>query len=487
MKRKSLLLLFILVLLVLAVACSSRSFDTRDLAEIQLSGADGYGSLVVLADQAKLAALLEEEASGLREHDEKGLQRLFQREAALNSLIFTADKLADLQNGDEVTIRGSYDEAMAKAAGIRFKNTKFIYKVEGLAQAQPIHVRNHVNLAFSGYNGHGQASILLTGDMEAYQSAFDFVFESGQTDLSNGDRVDLKVLPHTETLTDQGRIAYETRLSFRVEGLLPMTHVDLFEDLVLVFDGISDQGVLSIDTTRLPADWVEASESAEAPVTYLASPAWGLSNGDTVRVEATVDQEWFWDRGLSPGEREKTYQVQGLKEFPRNLDQVDLMPLFSKIDDWLQEDMALRVQRNYWNRDFRTGQAISLWDTHYDSGVVRLYYGYEQSDRANNFVAILYKVEVEGSCLEATPYQSSYQAGDRETASLYLLYVVDRIMYDRAEVDDFREINLRLHSDVELEAVALFKDQYGGEGRQIVQVEVPEEVAFKGASLFTGP
>ena len=65
--------------------------------------------------------------------------------------------------------------------------------------------------------------------------------------------------------------------------------------------------------------------------------------------------------------------------------------------------------------------------------------------------------------------------------------MVDNIMYDRAEIDDFREINLRLHSHVELDAIALFKSQYGGEGQQIVQVDIPEEVAFKEALIITGP
>lgn len=487
MKRKDLLIILVLALLLLAAACSSRSFDSRDLAQIRLTGADGFASLVVAADQEKLAALLEEEALGLKEGDEKALQKLFQREAALNSLVFSADKMANLTNGDEITIRGTYDEDLAKRAGIRFKNTKFKYRVEGLKEARAINIRNHVDLAFSGYDGRGQASLLLSGDLESYQSDFDFIFENGQSDLSNGDRIDLRVVPHMGNLTDQGRIAYEVRLSFRVQGLLPMTSVDLFEDLVLVFDGISDQGLVSFDTSRLPADWVEAGESAQAPVSYIASPAWGLSNGDMVQVEAVVDQAWFWDRGLSPEDLLKDYQVQGLKEYPRHLDQVDLMPLFNKIDSWLAEDMAMRVDLNYWNQDFGTGPPVSLWDSRYESGVVRLYYGYEQGDRSKNFVAILYKLAVQGTCLEATAYQSHYQAGDQEAANLYLLYMVDNIMYDRAEIDDFREINLRLHSHVELDAIALFKSQYGGEGQQIVQVDIPEEVAFKEALIITGP
>ena len=51
-------------------------------------------------------------------------------------------------------------------------------------------------------------------------------------------------------------------------------------------------------------------------------------------------------------------------------------------------------------------------------------------------------------------------------------------MYDRSDIDDFRDFNLKFHSDVELELIARFKEQYGGAGVQIVEVPVPEQVRY---------
>ncbi len=218
-----------------------------------------------------------------------------------------------------------------------------------------------------------------------------------------------------------------------------------------------------------------------APVRFNAVPPAGLSNGETVRVEAIVDTEWFAGRGLKVADTARDYQVSGLKEYPRNLDDVDLMPLFEQIAPWLEQDMADRLDMNYWNDDFKTGEPVSRWDYSHQAGVTRLFYGYDQTDRARNFLALLYKANVGGVCQEAVPYQSVYEKGDRVTSTLYLLYLVDEIMYDRPEVEDFRGINLRLHGDVELDIISKFKLLYGGNNVLIVDVPVPEQVAYKAA------
>jgi len=63
-------------------------------------------------------------------------------------------------------------------------------------------------------------------------------------------------------------------------------------------------------------------------------------------------------------------------------------------------------------------------------------------------------------------------------STLYLIYVVDSIMYDTERVDDFKEVNLKIHDDIELSAVSQFKEQYGGAGVIIVEASVPEQVRY---------
>ena len=64
---------------------------------------------------------------------------------------------------------------------------------------------------------------------------------------------------------------------------------------------------------------------------------------------------------------------------------------------------------------------MSRWDYRDRFGVKRIYYGYDQTDRADNFIAIIYEGSVEGTCVEASPYLSSYEEGETLSSTLYLV------------------------------------------------------------------
>ncbi len=479
--RRIIISLIVLITLVLmaGTACSSRTFDVRELATIHVTGANGYGILTLKSNTSKIAEIIKEESDALRDTDEKKIKRLFIREAALNSLIFTADHMSGLKNGDEIIVRVSHDEELAKAGDVRFKNNKFKYVVEGLEEVKRIDMASEMKLVFTGFESRGTAQVVLSGDMERLREHFNITFLTSKTNLSNGSNVSVRVKADNSALTSRGYIAYEEDFTFTVSGLQALKQVDLFENLVLSYDGVSGQGTATIDTTRLPADWVDAGVKAEPPLKFAVMPASPLTNGDTVHVTATVNHEWFADRGMSAAGLSKDFTVSGLKEFPRNLDHIDLMPLFNKLGPAIEEDIQSRLIHNYWNEDSRVGQPLSRWGFEERHGVARIYYGYPKMNRADNFVALFYKIVIEGTCEEATPYQSHYEAGDRLSSTLYLVYVVDSIMYDTNRVDDFKSYNLKFHGDVELTTISQFKNQYGGTEVVIVEASVPEQVKFK--------
>lgn len=460
------------------VACGSDTLDVKELVTIQVTGADGYGTLSLRSNEARIGEIIREEWQSVRDTDEKKKQRLFIREAAMNSLIFSADTTTGLKNGDEIIIRASYDNELAKSGGVRFINLKFTYIVEGLEEARPIDLGRELTLSFSGFESRGTAQLVLSDDLERYRDCFEFFFVTSNADLSNGDTVSVRVQPDKDALTARGRIAEEKTLTFTVSNLEPLKPVDVFECIVLAFDGVSDRGNVSIDTTRLPAEWIEPGGYAGPPLSFSVTPASELANGDKVTVTATVDRTWFADHGLYAEVFSKDFTASGLKEFPRNLDHIDVMPLFNKLQEPLRDDIQLRLLQNLWNEDARVGSPVSRWDIQDKRGVVRIFYGYPQSNLADNFVALIYKVEISGTCVEATPYQSHYEEGDTLSKTLYLVYVVDSIMYDTNRVDDFKQCSLKFHSDKELSAVAQFKEGYGGAGMVVVEVTVPEQVKF---------
>lgn len=485
MRRKITIAIALIVLIValtmMAFGCAGNSIDVRELVSIQVTGANGYGALEVKTNRERTQAMVREKMDVLKDGDEKGLKRAFMYEAALATLSYTAERTAALKNGDAVEIRASFDEALAKAAGIRFKNTSFVYTVRDLSEAARIHVEESVNLTFKGYNGVGEAEVTLSGEIQHFKDDFAFDFLSPSTKLSNGDTVTLHVVPDNLALTSAGRIAAETTLNFTVEGLPELKTVDPFENLVLVFNGVSDNGTLSFDATRLPADWVEQKTSAQPPLRFVAEPNDRLSNGDHVTIRCEIDETWFAEHGVKLCPMTKTAEVKGLKDYPRNLDGIDLIPLFEAIEAVMEDDIALRLKQNYWNEDASAGEPLSVWNYEETHGVRRVFYGYREKDRSDNFVAILVKIEVKGTCMSVTPYKSAVSPGQQEQATLYLMYVVENIMYDRSSVDDFRSFGLKGHSDAEHKAVDAFREEWvlSDDGVNMVEAKVPADVAWR--------
>ncbi|MGI6616496.1 MAG: hypothetical protein ACOX36_00255 [Saccharofermentanales bacterium] len=474
------LIIVIAALMMTAFGCAGSSIDVRELVSIQVTGANGYGTLEVKTNRERTQAMVREKMDVLKDGDEKGLKRAFMYEAALATLSYSAETTSALRNGDTVEIYASYDEALAKAAGIRFKNKSFVYTVRDLSEAARIQVEESVSLTFTGYNGFGEAELAISGEMQHFKDDFAFDFLSPSTKLSNGDVVKLRVVPDNRALTSAGRIAAETTLNFKVEGLPELKTVDPFENLVLMFIGVSDDGTISFDTTRLPADWVEQRTSAKPPLRFIAEPNDLLANGDSVMIRCEIDETWFAEHGVKISPITKTVEVKGLKEYPRNLDGIDLMPLFKAIEKPMEEDIALRLKQNYWNEDASAGEPLSVWNYEETHGVTRVFYGYHEKDRADNFVAIFMKIKVKGKCVSVEPYKSTVSPGQQKEATLYLIYVVENIMYDRSSIDDFRSFGLKGHSDAEHNAVAAFRDDWvvSDDGVQLVEVKVPADVAW---------
>lgn len=485
MQRKSIIVISVIVLIAslmtVAFGCAGSSIDVRELASIQVSGANGYGTLEIKTNRERTQAMVREKMDALKDGDEKGLKRAFMYEAALATLSYTAKTTTTLRNGDTVEIRASFDEALAKAAGIRFKNTSFVYTVRNLSEAARIHVEDSVKLTFKGYNGVGEAEVALSGEIQHFKDDFAFDFLSPSTKLSNGDTVILHVIPDNRALTSAGRIAAETTLNFTVEGLPEPKTVNPFENLVLMFNGVSDNGTISFDTTRLPADWVDQKTAAQPPLQFTAEPDDQLSNGDRVTVRCEIDETWFAENGVKLSPMTKTFEVIGLKDYPRNLDGIDLMPLFKTIEAEMEDDIALRLKQNYWNEDASAGEPLSVWNYEETHGVTRVYYGYHENDRSDNFVAILVKIKINGTCMSVTPYKSAVSPGQQEQATLYLMYVVENIMYDRSSVDDFRSFGLKGHSDAEHKAVGAFREDWvlSDDSVQMVEAKVPADVAWR--------
>ena len=105
-------------------------------------------------------------------------------------------------------------------------------------------------------------------------------------------------------------------VTYKVSGLTAVNTFDAFDGVEVEFDGISPDGSATVNT--LPT--AEAAKS----LYYTLDEQYNLANGDTVTVTVHSNRDDFSDciekYGAIPAATEKTYTVEGLKEYITSTD-----------------------------------------------------------------------------------------------------------------------------------------------------------------------
>lgn len=105
-------------------------------------------------------------------------------------------------------------------------------------------------------------------------------------------------------------------MTYKVSGLTAVNTFDAFDGVEVEFDGISPDGSATVNT--LPT-----AEAAEG-LYYTLDEQYNLANGDTVTVTVHSNRDDFSDciekYGAIPAATEKTYTVEGLKEYITSTD-----------------------------------------------------------------------------------------------------------------------------------------------------------------------
>ena len=103
---------------------------------------------------------------------------------------------------------------------------------------------------------------------------------SEDKDLSNGDKITCTVDYDEEELKEANIKLENTEFEVEVEGLIEAEELDLFEGFAPKFSGIDGSGEMTYDSTN-----------ADRPfITYSSYYTSGLTNGDSVSVDADIDK-----------------------------------------------------------------------------------------------------------------------------------------------------------------------------------------------------
>ena len=214
-----------------------------------------------------------------------------------------------------------------------------------------------VSVNFSGYNGNGEAHLsvdydAMIGSIIGEEPADDnyekfskwlneyLIYEDGiavactpKDGLSNGDIVKVKV-SLSETV---GKKLVGGEKKFTVTGLPEIETVDIFQDIVLRYEGVvGGNSVVHLDKL--------SDNTVLQECHFQIEPQTNIKNGDTVTITITNAESLTEKYLCVPAEITKTFIVEGLDEY---LTDPDLLP-----EDKIQEIIAQYVSSSHAEDNF---------------------------------------------------------------------------------------------------------------------------------------
>ena len=227
-------------------------------------------------------------------------------------------------------------------------------------RSHTIDLEELVEVEFAGYDTVGRAYVSM--DINAYDAALsealgkDHISEvdrdvyytcssaltltlDRQNGLSNGDTVTVEIEYDNDALKEY-RLRYKgASVSFQVEGLEPLTEVDPFAGLQIIFTGVSPNGRVELSYEG-GSDYVNQGS-------FSCDRTENLQNGDQVTVTIpSYNPEVATNYGYRFITTEKTYTVEGLPEY---IDSYDLIPAetLAHLKQETEDTILAYVARDY--------------------------------------------------------------------------------------------------------------------------------------------
>lgn len=284
-----------------------------------------------------------------------------------------------------------------------------------------IDVTESLQVSFDGYNGYGKAEIqnAYAWENEAFEAAginsidgFDTLGNAlniemavsyniePDSNLSNGDTVVVKTVIDEAALENYDfKLIAETEKTFTVEDLPELQEVDPFENVEVIYEGISSNAratVVQGGTIPYPMDYY-----------YKAEPNNGLKNGDiiTVRISNSDPEREAIEEGYRLTSLEKDFTVSGLTYYAEKLSDVPndaIEQLKKQTEDIIVADVANRAN-SVWSKsnEYSLGNMDFL-------GNYFLCAKSMQSAFRKNYCYFVYKLDMEGENSFSCYYTVAY-------------------------------------------------------------------------------
>lgn len=276
----------------------------------------------------------------------------------------------------------------------------------------------HIKITEKGYSGIGTISV-ESDDSDRIQ----FVCNVAEG-LKNGDVVVISVdTDDMDGLSEYVRQTYgaeisRTSMDYTVSKLTEPETFDPFDGLLVIYDGISDRGTVTLNSVKTKMPHLQ----------FAASETTGLSNGQTITVsiigeqsKAEVDLACL-EKGLAPSAYEKEFTVEGLQWFAQSLDEIPVDKLTS-----LMKDAGVKLRDRDYERFYGGEGGISHANFRIDSlNLISAYFMTTTTDeQVANQLVLIYEENV---------YYDRYNTGKTRQYYNYAIFSNVVLSSDKSDI-----------------------------------------------------
>ncbi|MBO5348457.1 MAG: hypothetical protein J6A89_01360 [Clostridia bacterium] len=280
----SVALLLIAIILIYFLIFAKKTIDLSECFKVEYNGYNGYATANVSLDQDKLKDKIKDSS----------VAKNFVKKAELE-----VDNYTGLSNGDEIKVKVSISNSFLESNKLKLKETKIKIPVTELEDFENLDLSKYVKLKYTGFNKHATAEVEIDQSLEdvirkdAYKN---FIKQAKFTVTNNGSLendkdAEITVNISNSWLTQNGITLTSNTFKVKVSGLEEGSEIDVFTGMKVAISGMSPN--LSISITN------ESTDEFIKTVKFTASKTSGISNGETIKIEATN-----WDKNMA---NEKKY------------------------------------------------------------------------------------------------------------------------------------------------------------------------------------
>ena len=311
----------------------------------------------------------------------------------------------NLCNGDEVKITLACDEDAAKELGVALKGGTFTYTVTGLKAVETIDVLEYFDVTYEGATDYARAYLTCTKSETVTKAGVTFFFTEGERYfeyardeyrntiypelyaenngyLKNGSTISISLPYQEDYFADEGLLFASVKKDITVAGLQEPVEFDLLQYVKPVYTGINGNGRLKLEATEQEVTFGDYRFDIENGYCYYKdericyfyfnySRSYSLSNGDTITITISCDEEDLARKGLKLKATTMDATVAGLHEYVTKLSQLSsVMSSYETaaketIMNYLNEDWSIAVHNSYFGSysNQTIGDDLTLYKT----------------------------------------------------------------------------------------------------------------------------